>query len=1105
MRRAFGRTIVCGVVLALGYAAQASAQPETYYLHREASSSSGRLQLKTASVEGPVLTLQSAELKNKPTGLYVVKEFDTQAGVPNITGVIPSGSTVSWVLYMRKTANVGTLKPHVRVRLNSLSGTLLCAATNATGGPNGNGTLTTTLASFPYSCTTSAAVTLTATDRLWFWVGVNITGVPGNNNLKGELQVEAAAVPSSLAVPLPPAISSLTPSSGSIGQAVTVGGSRFGATQGTSTVTFNGTQATPTSWSSTSIGAPVPAGATTGPVVVTVNGAASNGSTFTVQTQGIGGTITRTSDATPISGASVQAFLAGVLKGSATSAANGTYTVGNLDAGAYDVRVSASGFSTELVQNVAVTLGATTTVNVGLSVPGGVSGVVTESNGTTPIAGAAVTVYQGPFQKGTTNTNATGNYAIASLHPGTYTVQASSVGYQTKEQSAVVTENTTTTTSNVSLNAAPSGSVIYAYDVLGRLVQVTDPSGESAFYRYDAVGNIIAIDRVGTGSVGISGFSPTSGAVGVSVTISGTGFSATAGQNTVTFNGTAAPVVSASTTQLVVTVPVSATTGTIGVTTPSGSASSTTPFAVLASSGAPTVTSFSPSIGVPGDAIAITGANFETVLANSRITLNTRAAFASSGTTTTLQAAVPTYSMGGRVSVATPLGSATSTQDFFVPPSPHVVADVVATGRMSLGVTDGLTIGTGGKVGLMLFDGTATERVSAAASSTFAGCWDLSIYNPNATLLTTSFSCNPGSFLDAQTLAASGTYTLYVKPVNTGNLTVTLYAVTDVTGTIPTDGTGVVEPLSTPGQNARLTFSGTAGQRVSATASGSLTGGQPNDNGCWWLSVVKPDGTTLGSTFSCNPSTFLAPLTLPVTGTYTLLSDPSTSNTGTLTVKLYAFSDITGTIATDGTPVVEPLSAPGQIAELTFAGTSGQRISASATSSLNGNACWTFSIRKPDATTLASAFSCDNSPAFIDVQTLPVTGTYTLVSDPMDAVTGTVTVKVHTVTDVTGSITPNGAGVPVTIATPGQRALLTFSGSASQVISVAASGSTVPGCIAFNLIVLKPDGSTLTSGGFCGASGSLTNITLPSAGTYTLIFDPGAGNTGSATLTVTSP
>src|SRR5207248_5953223 len=56
----------------------------------------------------------------------------------------------------------------------------------------------------------------------------------------------------------------------------------FGATQGASTVAFNGTLATPTSWSATSIVVSVPSGAATGPVTVTVGGVASNAVTFTV-------------------------------------------------------------------------------------------------------------------------------------------------------------------------------------------------------------------------------------------------------------------------------------------------------------------------------------------------------------------------------------------------------------------------------------------------------------------------------------------------------------------------------------------------------------------------------------------------------------------------------------------------------------------------------------------------------------------------------------------------------------------------------------------------------------------------------------------------------
>jgi hypothetical protein len=81
-----------------------------------------------------------------------------------------------------------------------------------------------------------------------------------------------------------PNITTLTPATGAVGTAVTIAGSNFGATKGTSTVTFNGTVSTPSSWSATSIVVPVPAGATTGNVVVTVGGVASNAKTFTVTT-----------------------------------------------------------------------------------------------------------------------------------------------------------------------------------------------------------------------------------------------------------------------------------------------------------------------------------------------------------------------------------------------------------------------------------------------------------------------------------------------------------------------------------------------------------------------------------------------------------------------------------------------------------------------------------------------------------------------------------------------------------------------------------------------------------------------------------------------------
>jgi hypothetical protein len=81
-----------------------------------------------------------------------------------------------------------------------------------------------------------------------------------------------------------PHISSLSTSSGAVGASVTISGSGFGSSQVTgSSVTFNGTAAAPATWNAGAISAPVPSGATSGNVIVTVGGLASNGKSFTVE------------------------------------------------------------------------------------------------------------------------------------------------------------------------------------------------------------------------------------------------------------------------------------------------------------------------------------------------------------------------------------------------------------------------------------------------------------------------------------------------------------------------------------------------------------------------------------------------------------------------------------------------------------------------------------------------------------------------------------------------------------------------------------------------------------------------------------------------------
>ena len=887
-----------------------------------------------------------------------------------------------------------------------------------------------------------------------------------------------------------PSITSLSPTSGAPGAAVTITGQNFGATQGASVVRFNGLPAAVQSWSATSIGVTAPNGVTTGPVTVTVSGQASNGVTFTAITNGtLSGTVTKSADGSAISAATVQALQSGTVKASTTTAANGTYSISTLAAGNYDVQVSATGFGTALRSTVAVAAGQTSTANFSLSSPGTIAGRVTQADGVTGISGASVQLLVGSAGGSSANTDPSGNYSIGGLNAGSYTVQASAAGFVTKSQSASVTGGNTTTT-NASLQPVGANPVNYVYDDLGRLIAVIDSAGDTAIYKYDSLGNILSIARQSSAQVSIISFTPQSGTSGASVTINGTGFSATAAQDTVQFNGVSASVVSATATQIVTTVPAAATTGPITVTTPSGTATSSANFAVATSSGAPTITSFAPTMGVPGTPVAITGTNFD-ILANDKVTFNTSHAGVTSATNTQINTIVPASATSGHIAVSIPAGQATSTQDFYIPFGTHVVADIGYTGRVSIGSGQTISLAAN-QIGLLLFDGSAGQGVSLQLSgSSFATC-TLFIYAPGGAQLASS-SCTSGtSFVGSVTQPLTGTYTVGIDPGASGG-SITVALTPDVSGAI-TPGTPITVTTTSAGQNARYTFHGTAGQQVSLKLTNSTY------PGCLALtaSILKPDGSALGSNSTCSSTGFVDSVTLPTAGTYTVLIDPQGSATGSVTILLSTFADIAGTI-TPGTPVTVTTSSAGQNARYTFSGTTGQQISVSVTNSTYpGCLALTASVLKPDGTTLGSASTC-GSTDFVDSLTLPTTGTYTVFIDPAGTSTGSATVLLSTFADISGTIT---AGTPITVTTTaaGQNARYTFSGTAGQQISVSVTNSTYPGCLALTASVLKPDGTTLGSASTCGSADFVDSLTLPTTGTYTVFIDPSGTSTGSATV-----
>lgn len=103
------------------------------------------------------------------------------------------------------------------------------------------------------------------------------------NATSGTVTITVNGVPSNGSpFAISPGITSILPNPAMAGSTVTIFGTTFGSTQGSSTVTFNGLAAAVSNWSNGVIVALVPPNVTAGPVVVTVNGMSSNGLGFSL-------------------------------------------------------------------------------------------------------------------------------------------------------------------------------------------------------------------------------------------------------------------------------------------------------------------------------------------------------------------------------------------------------------------------------------------------------------------------------------------------------------------------------------------------------------------------------------------------------------------------------------------------------------------------------------------------------------------------------------------------------------------------------------------------------------------------------------------------------
>jgi hypothetical protein len=459
-----------------------------------------------------------------------------------------------------------------------------------------------------------------------------------------------------------PSLTSVAPANGPVGTSVTISGANFGASKGTSAVTFNGTAATPTAWSATAIVVPVPAGATTGNVIVTVGGVASNALPFTVS---IAPSLTSVAPVSGQVGTSV--------------------TINGANFGA------SKGASTIAFNGVSATPTAWSAASIVVPVPAGaVSGNIVVTVGSLASNALPFTVVAAP--------------TLTTINPSGATVGTSvtiaGANFGAAKGASTVTFNGTA--------ATPS-----AWSATSIVVPV--PAGAASGNVVVTVNGLVsnALPFTVSAAPTLTTLAPSSGIVGASVTIAGANFGATQGASTVTFNGTAATPSAWSAGSIVVPVPGGAASGNIVVTV-GGLASNPLPFTVLV---APTLSSVSPAGAVVGTSVTISGANFGATKGTSTVTFNGIPATPTNWWATGVVVPVPAGATTGGL-VITVGGLVSNALPFAVTIPPAVTSLAPASGSVAMPVTiAGTNFGATQGASTVTFNGMAAAPTAWSATS----------------------------------------------------------------------------------------------------------------------------------------------------------------------------------------------------------------------------------------------------------------------------------------------------------------------------------------------------------------------------------------------------
>jgi len=226
-----------------------------------------------------------------------------------------------------------------------------------------------------------------------------------------------------------------------------------------------------------------------------------------------------------------------------------------------------------------------------------------------------------------------------------------------------------------------------------------------------------------------------------------------------------------------------------------------------------------------------------------------------------------------------PQGAATGSTTLTLYDVPPDLTGTIAPAGAPLTISTN-TPGQNARIG---FDGEAGRKISLKLGATTIANAYVSILNPNGSALASNvYLGTSGGFVDAKVLPATGTYTILVDPqgASIGSTTLTLYDVPpDAGGSLTVGGPSLLTAIATPGQNARITFAGRAGQHVTLQLSAVSVL-------ISYVTILKPDGTALGPSTLVTTSGRTIAADLPSDGTYAIVIDPLGAETGLMTLTL---------------------------------------------------------------------------------------------------------------------------------------------------------------------------------------------------------------------------